>query len=214
MRQQKIRGHKRRHRHIEEWRLTNLDLRLDLIEEYHSDHIDIVVHPWCDISIANSAIPEPKGRTRQLMLTGMLDIYDAWKKQLDDMGQPYYLKIWLYEPRFSKSEVVCGIGDKIAHYENLFLESEEFKGAHPTNVGHLQDRLETLSWDLCIDEHHFDSNTVGDSELYATPEDYEESNNWFIKTLKKPHRTTRIDEVTELYSFKQGHIWVGGQNNK
>ena len=62
MRRQKVRGHTRRQRKIEEWRLKNLDLRVDLIERYNGDHIDVVVHPWCDISIVDSVIPEPTGK--------------------------------------------------------------------------------------------------------------------------------------------------------
>ena len=111
MRQQKIRGFNRRFRDIDIWRSENLDLRLDLIEKYNGDHIDIVVHPWCDISIINSKIPEPKRVTKKLILNGLIDIYESWKVQLNNLGKPYYLKIWLFEPRFSKSQVVCAIAD-------------------------------------------------------------------------------------------------------
>jgi hypothetical protein len=59
MKKQKIRGHKRKHRDIERWRLGNLELRLDLIEKYNYDYIKIFIHPWCDISIIKSEFPEP-----------------------------------------------------------------------------------------------------------------------------------------------------------
>jgi hypothetical protein len=48
MRHQKIRGHNRRYRQIENWRLENIDLRTDLIEEYNGDHIDIVHYSSAD----------------------------------------------------------------------------------------------------------------------------------------------------------------------
>ncbi|GAB3230108.1 hypothetical protein J0A67_16260 [Algoriphagus aestuariicola] len=211
MRQQKIRGHRRRHKHIEEWRLKNLDLRLDLIQKYNGDHIDIVVHPWCDISIIDSAIPEPKGKTKYLMLSGLIDIYDSWKKQLDKIGQSYYLKIWLYEPRFSKSQVVCAVGDKISYYENIFFKSDNIARLEPNNFGPIKSRIENLNWDWRVDEDHFDNNEVGEPGLYSTLADFEESKKWFTRTLRKPHRTTKIDETTELYSFKRGCIWLGGQ---
>lgn len=100
MRSRKIRGHKRRHRQIETWLKNNLELRYDLLDNYSSDHIDIIVHPWCDISLKNSRFPEPKGKTKSLMLAGLLDIYDSWKKQLDQFNKPYYLKIWLLNQGF------------------------------------------------------------------------------------------------------------------
>ena len=214
MKQQKIRGQKRRHRQIEEWRLENLNLRFDLIEKYKGDHIDIVVHPWCDISIINSKIPEPKGKTRQLMLTGLIDIYNSWKVQLDKLGQPYYLKIWLFEHRFSKSQVVCAINDRIDYYENNFFKPDNLKTLNLDNFGTAKHRLKDLNWEYRLDEDHYDNCEVGEAELYASIEDYEYSKIWFNRLLKKAHRTNRLNETdgdaTELYSFKRGDLWLGG----
>ncbi|RZJ74396.1 MAG: hypothetical protein EOO47_21235, partial [Flavobacterium sp.] len=162
MREQKIRGHNRRHKHIERWRLENLDLRFDLVEQYNNDHIDIVVHPWCDISIVKSIIPEPKGKTKRLILNGFINIYHSWKMQLYKMGKAYYLKIWVYDPRFSKSQVVCAIGDRISHYENLFLKSDDFRKLALGNFEYIKIKHENLSWSSYIDEEHLDNNTVGE----------------------------------------------------
>lgn len=211
VREQKIRGHNRRHKHIERWRLENLDLRFDLVEQYNNDHIDIVVHPWCDISIVNSIIPEPKGKTKRLILNGLINIYHSWKMQLDNMGKEYYLKIWLYEPRFSKSQVVCAIGDRISHYENLFLKSDDFRKLALGNFEYIKIKHENLSWSSYIDEEHLDNNTVGEPELYQTKMDFYKAKKWFTKQLKKPHRTTKIDEKTEKYSFNRGKILVVGE---
>lgn len=216
MKQQKIRGHKRRHRHIEEWKLENLNLRFDLIEKYNGDHIDIVVHPWCDISIINSKIPEPKAKTKELMLIGLIDIYESWKKQLDELGQPYYLKIWLYEPRFSKSQVVCGVGEKIEYYKNVFSKPDENKKLKPNNYGKLKGKIESFNWNYYLDEDNYDNTEVGESEMYASRQEYEDTKKWFAKLLKKPHRTNKfkdsIGDLTESYSFKRGDIWVGGRD--
>jgi hypothetical protein len=121
MKLKKIRGHNRKHRDIERWRITNLELGLDHLKKYNYDYAKILIHPWCDISITKSEIPVPKGETKQLILSGLIDIYHSWKSTLDEIGQPYYLKIWLFEPRFSRSQVVCAIGDRIDYYENMFL---------------------------------------------------------------------------------------------
>lgn len=210
MRKRKIRGHKRRHRNIEQWRLENLDLRLDLIEKYNYDHIDIVVHPWCDISIINSAFPEPKRQTKQLILNGLIDIYYSWKKQLDKIGQPYYLKIWLFEPRFSKSQVVCAIGDRIEYYGDLIFEPENGKKFKSAKYGNLKGRLDAFTWAHRLDEDHIENDYVGEPNQYLTDNDFLETKRWFGKTMKKPHRTTRLDDALEYYSFKKGDAWVGG----
>lgn len=212
MKYQKIRGHKRRQKAIEQWRLENLELRLDLIEKYNYDHIDIVVHPWCDISIINSLFPEPKRKIRQLMLNGLIDIYQAWKKQLDKIGQPYYLKIWLFEPRFSKSQVVCAIGDRIDYYENLFFEPENGKQFQSVNYGSIKKRLDAFKWEYRLDEDHIENDYIGEPKQYLTDNDFLETKRWFDKTMKKPHRTTKLDDAIEYYSFKKGGAWLGGHD--
>jgi hypothetical protein len=212
MKYQKIRGHKRRQKAIERWRTENLDLRLDLIEKYNYDHIDIVVHPWCDISIINSAFPEPTRKTKQLILNGLIDIYHSWKKQLDKIGQPYYLKIWLFEPRFSKSQVVCAIGDRIDYYENLFFEPENGKQFQSENYGSLKKRLYAFKWEYRLDEDHIENDYVGEPKQYLTDNDFLGTKRWFDKTMKKPHRTTRLDDAIEYYSFKKGDTWSGGHD--
>ena len=174
MRQRKIRGFNRRIRDIDNWRLDNLDLRLDLIEKYNGDHIDIVVHPWCDISIINSKIPEPKRKTKKLMLNGLIDIYESWKIQLDKLDKPYYLKIWLFEQRFSKSQVVCAIADRIEYYENNFFKPDFKKQFKTSNYGQLSGRLQKFDWDYRLDEDHYENNFVGEPALYASRQDYDD----------------------------------------
>ncbi len=209
MKKQKIRGHKRKHRAIERWRLGNLELRLDLIEKYNYDYIKIFIHPWCDISIIKSEFPEPIKKTKQLILNGLIDIYHSWKKQLDKIGQPYYLKIWLFEPRFSKSQVVCAIGDRIDYYENLFFKPENGKQFQSGNYGSLKKRLDAFEWEYHLDEDHIEDDYVGEPKQYLTNNDFLETKKWFDKTMKKPYRITKLDDAIEYYSFKKGNLWLG-----
>jgi len=158
---------------------------------------------------------EPKGKTKQAMLNGLLDIYDSWKTQLDKTGEPYYLKIWLYEPHFSESQVVCAIGKKLHFYDNAFLQGNENKIMNTATYGIISDRLKQFEWEHHIDEEHLANNIVGNIEEYAAPQDYFETLRWFNRMMKKPHRTTPYDEPTdecfEFYSFKKGDVWVGGR---
>ncbi|GAB3810671.1 hypothetical protein [Pontibacter rugosus] len=213
MKSQKVRGHKRRHKQVEQWRRKNLELDLDYLKRNGSDHIDIIVHPWCDNSITKSSIPEPNRKIKQEILNGLLDIYDSWKIQLDQLGQPYYLKIWLYEPRFSKSQVVCAIGDNIKDYENIFYKSVKEKALKTRNYGNLKDRLEQFNWEYYLDEDRYDNCEIGEPEHYVSQQDFEEAKVWFEKQLKKPHRSEKLKEpignITEVYSFKRGSLWLG-----
>lgn len=213
MRYRKIRGHKRRHKQLEKWRLKNFGIREDLLENYQYDHLDIVVHPWCDLSLKESVYPEPKGKTKQLMLSGLIDIYDAWKIQLDKLGKPYYLKIWIFEPRFSKSQVVCAVEKRIEFYKTNFQSPEKTKELNLKKYGKLKNRLENFKWEHKLDEEYYDETELGEPEDYFRLKDYEYSKKWFDRLMKKPHRIVKNEnsknDIAEYYVFKKGNIWVG-----
>jgi hypothetical protein len=217
VRQKKIRGHNRRHKQIDNWRLDNLSLDLTdyLLNERDRYYAKIRVHPWSGFSLTNSVTPQPTGKTKQKILNGLLDIYENWKTQLDKLGQPYYLKVWLFEPRFSQSQVVCAIGDNVGFYENTFFKPETEKTIQLDSYGTIKTKLSKLNWDYRFDEDHYDNTEVGEPEIYASRQDYEDTVKWFDKLLKKPHRTHKfiepIGEATESYSFKRGDLWLGGQ---
>lgn len=217
MRKRKIRGHNRRHKQIENWRFYNLsfDLIDYLLTKSARNYVKIRIHPWTGISLTNSVIPEPNGKTKQKILNGLLDIYEDWKNQLNQLGQPYYLKVWLFEPHFSQSQVVCAIGDSIDFYEKTFHKPDKDKTLQLDKYGSLKTKLSKLNWDYHIHEDHYDNTEVGKLEDYASKQDYEETILWFNKLLKKPHRTVKnehpMGDISEIYSFKRGDIWLGGQ---
>lgn len=213
MKTKKIRGHRRRWSDIDHWVETHKNLDLDYLNEYQKDYAKIRVHPWSGISLTNSQTPEPKRQTKSKILSGLIEIYDSWKKQLDKLDKSYYLRIWLFEPRFANSQVVCAIGDYLDFYENTFYKPDESKKLNLENYGQLKIEMGNFNWEYRLDEDHFDNSEPGDLELYATLADYEEDKRWFEKMLKKPHRTTKfkepIGEATESYSFKKGDVWLG-----
>ena len=119
----KIRGHKRRWGQIDNWITRESVLDVEYLKQNLYWYSDIAVHPWCDISLTRSQFPEPKGQTKKRILQGLENVYDNWKMELEKLSQPYYLKVWIYEPRFSKSQVVCAIDERIEHYKNVFNQS-------------------------------------------------------------------------------------------
>ncbi|MEO5910883.1 MAG: hypothetical protein ABIP95_08340 [Pelobium sp.] len=215
MRKKKIRGHNRQHRQIDIWQLENLsfDLKAYLLNEGERYVAKIRVHPWNGLSLINSDTPQPKGKTKQKMLNGLLDIYENWKNQLEQLGQPYYLKVWLFEPRFSKSQVVGAIGGNIGFYENIFYKPETDKILRFTNCEKLKIKLSNLNWEYLLDEDHYDNTEVGEPEQYASNQDYLDHRKWFDELLKKPHRKEKlkqpIGDAKESYSFKRGDLWLG-----
>lgn len=211
MRTKKIRGHKRLWKSIEDWRDSNLHLDLESLMRSERDYVKIWVHPFSSISMLNSQFPEPKGKTRTLILESLLAIYDSWKTSLDSLDQPYYLKIWLNETHFSNSQVVCAIGNALHFYDQTFHQPET------VNSVKIQNAIKSLptgfNWELRWEENHLNENEIGDPDDYYSPEDYEAEKRWFDQQLKKPHRTSSYTNSegtkTTYYSFKTGIVWLG-----
>ena len=216
MRHKKIRGHKRRLKQIEHWQQRHCSTSVEqIVSKYHDHYARIRIYPWNGFTQGNSKTPEPKGKTRAAMVNGLLAIYDSWKKQLDTLGEPYYLKIWLYEPNFTQSEVVCAIGKKLHFYDATFLKGNDAEVLNTKQYGNATAKMETLTWEHYIEEDHYENDYVDAPEMYASLQDFYDTNRWFSRMLKKPHRTTTYDEPigdsTEFYSFKKGNVWIGGK---
>jgi hypothetical protein len=215
MRQKKIRGHLRRQKQIETWLAENQSWNLQRYFQSGQDfcYVKIAVHPWNGLSVTKSILPEPRGKTKQKMLSGLFDIYENWKRKLDRFGKPYYLKIWLFEPRFSQSQVVCAVGDSIDHYENLFFTPASHKKLNANHYGPLKTRVEGFDWKYRPDEYVVEDPETDSPEEYADLRKYREAIHRFEKQLKKPHRTWEYGgtpgEATRLYAFKCGDMWLG-----
>lgn len=215
MKTKKIRGHRRRWEAIDQWVETHQHLDLDYLKKYQQDYAKIRVHPWSGITLTNSRIPAPKGETKTRILHGLIEIYDTWKQELDKLGRPYYLKLWLFEPRFSTSQVVCAIGDCLDFYENTFYKPDYSKDLKTQHYGQLENEVVKFNWDYRLDEDHYNNTEPGSPNLYSNIEDYYAEKRRFDKMLHKSHRITKlqqpIGEITECYSFKKGDVWLGGK---
>lgn len=178
---------------------------------YH--YVKIRPRPWNGIDLQNSVTPEPRGKTKLKMLGALLDIYDSWKIQLDKAGQPYYLKIWLFEPRFRYSQVVCAVGGSIDYYNNLFFEADRQTPFDAAPYGHLQERVAGMRWEARADDD------VEWGSEYSAPGEPITATDWrapyddLVKLLRKPHKKSvheGKDGAIDMYRFEKGIVWIGG----
>jgi hypothetical protein len=215
MRYKKIRGQTRRQKAIAHWRQAamSFDLVNDVLGNWDRYYVKIRIHPWSGLSMVNSSVPEPQGKVKQHMLNGLLDIYEHWKIQLDKTGKPYYLKIWLNEQRFTKSQVVCAVGNALHFYDHTFSFADKQQPFQPDGYGKTGKRLTNYTWEHRLDEDIYTDNEIGLPEEYASIQDFEETRIWFRRLLKKPHRKEKlespIDGVTEFYAFNRGDVFIG-----
>lgn len=213
MKKRKIRGHKKKWKQITKWKESNLTLDLTLIKKEKRNHIKIWIHPWSGLSIKNSQYQEPNKKTKALIINSLLEIYKNWDNQLKRLNEPYYLKIWLYEPNISKSQVVCSIRDNIDFYKNTFNKEKSYTLLSTTNYPKItRTLLSEFNWISHIEEDHFDDTFVGEPSEYTSLGEYIECKNWFNQLLKRPHSITKIkgsNTINEIYSFKKGTVWIG-----
>jgi hypothetical protein len=207
----KLRGNSKRFSAVENWVQRNKELDFEYLQENKRDYCKIRVTPWgTRISITNSSYPEPSGQIKIKIIEGLLKIYDSWKEQLDKLGKPYYLKVWLYDPNVSQSQVVCAIDDCIDYYEKTFHKSENTKQLDCDKFGSLKDRIDKYNWERYLDEDVvFESeyNEVLDSEYLS----------YFNKMKNKSQRKEELnfeykEGVKDVAHFVTiGDVWLGSR---
>ena len=160
-------------------------MKLDMknLVRYERDYAKVCVHPYGSISFTNSQVPEPRAETKQRILNGLIDIYQSWRTQLDGMNEPYYLKIWIFDPRLSRSQVLCAVRNSIDFYENTFSSPENDQRFNSCRLGIVKERLEKFDW-----QHRIDEDVVYDSETDANGE---------------------FENELDFLIVKRGNVWLG-----
>ena len=210
VRYKKIRGLKRKVANIQNWINGYSELNIEHLNEHKYEYAKVYVDPWDNLTLTNSQIPEPKGKAKKDILNGLEKIFDSWKNELEKINKPYYLKIWLYEPRISKSQVVCAIGEKIEYYENLF-EKADFK---PNDSSFTNQLSSEFKWQPNIDEEpYWESDLLWPIDQYERIEDCYSDRRLLNKLKKGNFKNKEINSPNgnkdTIYFLPKGKIWVG-----
>lgn len=92
----------------------------ELLKEDYYNHIKILDY----VGLKNI---RPPYWFRNLALHYLLNLFENWKAQANLLNQEYYLKLWIYDDEFSRSEIVFGLNNKIKRYNNLFERHDQKK---------------------------------------------------------------------------------------
>lgn len=208
-RNRKLRGHKRHWKHIENW-IKRCTPSEDPSQLDDRNYIKIWVGPWGNLNLNGRHIAEPKGVSKALIIKGLVKIYDRWKKALDATNEPYYLKIWLYDQRFSKSQVVYARGEYLNFYEKTFYNPEKPKEFKTLSFGYMGKELSEFSADYRWDEDQLLKSDLGKAAHYASLKAYDEAIKWFDQQLtKNPRITPPTEELEEeIFSIKMGDVYL------
>ena len=144
----KIRNYNRLYKQIEQWKLNSLYLNIDYLFDYQRNYVKFRIFPWNDLAMEINRFPPPNHRMKQFIIKSFLEIYDNWKIQLDELQEPYYLKIWLFEPDIWNTQVVCAFKENIDFYNNTFAISEKSEKFIAETHKNISDRLNKYNWEF------------------------------------------------------------------
>jgi hypothetical protein len=145
----KIRGWKRRIRHIEKW-AKNQKLDSSHFEQNHFDYVKVRIDPFYRLEKRN-----PPVWFQRLILKELLKIYYSWNLALKGINEKYSLVIWLYEQRFILSQIVAAKDYRIKFYENTFNKTNELRNFPLKKFKH-PELLRDFNWELHLDEDWID----------------------------------------------------------
>ena len=211
MKDKTIRGLKRRSKEIEKWRINYLRIDFDQLKKLGDDYVKIWIAPWQNLRYLDGNRATPKKEVKDQILNALIDIYESWEYQLKLNGEPYYLKIWLFDPRFSSSQVVCAIGERIKYYESLFY-SDMKKKEFPTDKFLKLECLSQFDFQVYLDEEILDDNDFPERKFYQSDSDYAYDQRYLTKLKNGKARIEEIisdGEKYNAYFVKKGNVWVG-----
>ena len=162
-------------------------LDLEYLQETHREYVKLGLFPW-------SVDSKPPLPIRQLWVTRLVDDCVRWHTELAPDYADFYLAVWLYEPDFGRSQVVAGIAEKQAWYEQVFAEVA--KADAPPFPAEYQQLLGVadLHW------------TAWAEITTCWPEDLLDVDAW---ALKKPHWPGNTADGRAVIVVQIGWVWVG-----
>lgn len=150
-----------------------------------------------------------EGKLRDDIFEVLFSTYLNWKEKLIDLNIPFYLGIWIYNPRLPKSEVVCAIDSKkIEYYKNDCFDIST-KKKDIIDLKNFKNEESSLIWTRKID-----SDILKDWEINFPKENYENEQLWleyqeYFKNFMSDSYKIDQDENGKRYFKNVGEIWTG-----
>lgn len=206
----KHRGHKRIWKDIERWNQNSSTINMNWLLRQGRASVCIGIYPIEKFKI-NSSYAEPRGATRKLMIKSLINVYHQWHKQLEELDTPYYLKIWLYEPNLSDSQVVCSIGQLRDFYDNTFHKPDEKKRFPIEQYGSLSKELQGFKWDYALEEVILSTRDSPHREDYTSDKIFKTESISFQKQLQRKNARIISDKTQTYCAIPRGKVWIGGK---
>lgn len=180
-----------------------MDLDMEHLHTYHRDYAKLWIHPFYALPRRN-----PPAWYNALLLEAMVEVYAHWNKTLLATGEPYYLKLWIFDPHFIHSQIVAAYQDCLHFYDQTF-DAQKIEKPFPFHkYPKIQDKLQLFDWHLYVD-----CDTYAESDLTDHLQRGWMSEKEAASIRQKAYKTTVIQlpngETDTGYSVRAGDVWVG-----
>lgn len=198
----KIRGWKRHKRKIERWKQSAIDLNMDYVRENQRDYAKLHIHPFYSLVPRN-----PPTWFNRLLLDAMIDVHLHWHEKMTNEKEDFYLKMWLYEPDFIRSQIVTSYKECINFYSDTFDKHPASKPFPIHKYKSLEDKLSLFDWECHIDrDEYWESELKEDIELgFKTVAEVEDIKR---KSYKAEKLNLSYGDDTR-YRVDTGDVWLG-----
>lgn len=190
---------KKKARKLASWTEYHKHLDIESLLKYRKEYVKIWIKPFYNLYQINSnkvGKKNPTYKFRKQVLYQLIEIYLAWQEKLEQLKQPYYLKIWLADPEFMDSQVVAALGTEIEYYNNIFLNNEEHR-EFPLSIRH--PLIDKFVWERCVNGYY-----VWESDL-ETAKEITEVRNRALRT----DETIIEGRIARSYFISTGDMWIG-----
>lgn len=145
---------------------------------------------------------------RKKIIDFLVDIYYRWERQIKEKHNEYYLRIWLYYPYITMSQVVAAIAGKINYYETLFPGVDDQTNANIAD-DYATSRVNKLNWSQYDDVDYFLESDLMLKEPNNVIYYY---NKGLVKKLIENSSFDLTASGEKMYHRYKGIIWVNKIN--
>jgi len=190
----KIRGWKRRVRHLDRWgeHIKQPHTEYFLTERGRHTYERYTVSPFY-----NLVKRHPPLWFYKLIIAKLVTAYSEWQKTFDNLDLPYDLQLWLYDPAYIRSEIICYKMQQHGEQMRFSWESDLSKPFPYEKLGSKQYNLHDFEWILADDAHvHFE-------------DDFEDADFTAEDLLADGYVRKEQGNGMVYYAKRFGDIWIG-----
>jgi hypothetical protein len=190
----RIRGWKRRVRHLDRWG--------ELIKQPHTEYFltERGRHTYERYTVSpfyNLVKRHPPLWYYRLIIAKLVTAYSEWQKKFDSLDVPYDLQLWLYDPAYIRSEIICHKMQQDGEHKRFGWESDLVKPFPFEKLSSKQYNLHDFEWILADDAHvHFE-------------DDFEDADFTADDLLADEYLRKEQGDGLVYYTKRIGDIWIG-----